>query len=53
MSTATSDVLKTPEGKQALSQQLTVLANQVLHGAPGTDESSPILDANFTTFVIQ
>ncbi|MFO0387877.1 MAG: flagellar basal body-associated FliL family protein [bacterium] len=53
MSTATSEILKTPEGKQALAQQLTSVANQVLQGAPGTEESPPILGASFTTFVIQ
>jgi flagellar FliL protein len=53
MSTATSEILKTPEGKQALAQQLTAVANQVLQGAPGTEDSPPILGASFTTFVIQ
>ncbi len=53
MSTATSEILKTPEGKQALAQQLTVVANQVLQGAPGTEEAAPVLGASFTTFVIQ
>lgn len=53
MSTATSQILKTPEGKQALAQQLTSVANQVLAGAPGTEEGAPVLGATFTTFVIQ
>jgi flagellar basal body-associated protein FliL len=53
ISTATSEILKTPEGKQALAQQLTLVANQVLQGAPGTEEAAPVLGASFTTFVIQ
>jgi flagellar basal body-associated protein FliL len=53
MSTATAEILKTPEGKQALAQQLTAVANQVLQGAPGTEDFPPILGASFTTFVIQ
>lgn len=53
MSTASSEVLKTPEGKHALAQQLTSVANQVLAGAPGTEEGAPILGVSFTTFVIQ
>lgn len=53
MSTATSEMLKSPEGKQALAQQLTLVANEVLAGAPGTEEGPAVLGTSFTTFVIQ
>ena len=53
MSTATSEMLKSPQGKQALAQQLTAVANEVLAGAPGTEEGVAVLGTSFTTFVIQ
>jgi flagellar FliL protein len=53
ISTANSEVLKTPEGKQALAQQLTLVANQVLRGAPGNEGADPVIGTSFTTFMIQ
>jgi flagellar FliL protein len=53
MSTANSEVLKTPEGKHALAQQLTLVANQILRGAPGSEGADLVIGTSFTTFMIQ